>query len=103
MKAPGLRALTHATRGRGPFWEPIGGPVTKPIDTEVFYEPYWADIVRLIQVFWSTRSDSDSTRETLDALGREFASPVFPTYLDRRVKNRKRVVDNKQQEEMKGY
>lgn len=46
---------------------------------EVFADPYWADILRLLQVFWA-RGDADR----LDALKAEFASPIYKSYLDNR-------------------
>lgn len=42
-------------------------------------EPYWADIVRLIQVFFN--SDDDGR---LDELGRKFAHPIYRSYLEGR-------------------
>jgi thymidylate synthase len=44
---------------------------------EMFAEPYWADIIRLLQVFWAT---GDITR--LDELGREFVPPIYRSYLE---------------------
>lgn len=67
----------------------------KVVAAEVFNEPYWADIVRLLQVFWSTRADASIPPETVDTLGKEFASDVFPTYLNRRVKIRERAAAKK--------
>nr|WP_306667942.1 thymidylate synthase [Rhizobium leguminosarum] len=58
---------------------------------ETFDDPYWADIVRLLQVFWATRADSSIPQETVEALGKQFASDVFPTFLDRRIKIRERA------------
>lgn len=52
---------------------------------EVFGEPYWADILRLLQVFWASGQP-----ERLDTLKAEFASPIYREYLEGRRTKRKR-------------
>lgn len=46
-------------------------------------DPYWADIVRLLQVFWARKSASDYIRR-LDELRAEFASESYRPYVDGR-------------------
>jgi thymidylate synthase len=51
-------------------------------------EPYWADIIRLLQVFWATKRRDALGFEGLDELKGEFHSEVYRTYLERRRKAR---------------
>lgn len=51
-------------------------------------EPYWADIVRLLQVFWATKRRDAPGFEGLDELKAEFHNEVYRTYLDRRLRTR---------------
>jgi thymidylate synthase len=44
-----------------------------------FAAPYWADIVRLIQVFWASGNE-----ERLDELEAEFAEPMYRIFLEGR-------------------
>jgi len=52
---------------------------------DVFEQPYWADIVRLLQVFWASGQP-----EKLDALKAEFSSATYREYLEGRRTKRKR-------------
>lgn len=52
---------------------------------EVFAEPYWADIVRMIQVFWARGRD-----DVLTALKAELAHPIYRTFLEGRMGMRPR-------------
>ena len=56
--------------------------------TDFTKEPYWADIIRLLQVFWSTKRRDAIGFEGLDELKAEFQNEVYRTYLERRRKNR---------------
>src|SRR5262249_49243245 len=49
------------------------------VASEEFFEDYWADIVRLLQVFWA----SDHAGR-LDELKAEFACPIYCSYLEGR-------------------
>src|SRR5262249_36249427 len=60
--------------------------------SSVFGYPYWADIVRLIQVFWAT-GDADR----LNLLKTQFASPIYKAYLEGRMSMPRRVADKKTQ------
>lgn len=60
----------------------------KFIAADVFAEPYWADIVRLLQVFWATGQPA-----RLDELAKEFASPIYKSYLDARRSMKPRVFE----------
>ncbi|CDZ25761.1 Thymidylate synthase [Neorhizobium galegae bv. officinalis] len=61
----------------------------KTIDAvKVFEDPYWADIVRLLQVFWATKKEDAPGFEDLDALKGEFHHEVYRTFLERRRKIR---------------
>lgn len=52
---------------------------------DVFGEGYWADIVRLLQVFWAS-----GQTDKLDALKAEFTSPNYGEYLEGRRTKPKR-------------
>jgi thymidylate synthase len=52
-----------------------GEPV---VASKVMSESYWADIVRLLQVFWAAEAGR------LDELKAEFASPIYRSYLEGR-------------------
>lgn len=49
-------------------------------------EPYWADIVRLIQVFWATRTSKGAAGrdDRLDDLKSEFVHPMYGVFLEGR-------------------
>ncbi|BCH25406.1 hypothetical protein MesoLjLb_51910 [Mesorhizobium sp. L-8-3] len=51
-------------------------------------EPYWADIIRLLQVFWATKRQDAPGFEDLDELKAEFYDEVYRTYLKRRLRTR---------------
>jgi thymidylate synthase len=51
-------------------------------------ESYWADIIRLLQVFWATKRQDAPGFEDLDELKAEFHNEVYRTYLDRRLRGR---------------
>ncbi|MBY5754245.1 thymidylate synthase [Rhizobium leguminosarum] len=51
-------------------------------------EPYWADIIRLLQVFWATKRQDAPGFEGLDELKAEFHDGVYRTYLERRQRTR---------------
>jgi thymidylate synthase len=52
---------------------------------DVFGEGYWADIVRVLQVFWAS-----GQMDRLDALKAEFTSPNYREYLEGRRTKAKR-------------
>lgn len=56
------------------------------IASEVAPDSYWADIVRLLQVFWAP-----DNKVSLDKLKAEFADPIYRSYLDGRRKLKPRV------------
>lgn len=65
---PGLLAAEAAVRnGEAVAAEDVAGP------------GYWADFVRLVQVFWASRR-----REPLDGLKGEFSDPMYRVYLEGR-------------------
>ncbi|MEG9525117.1 MAG: thymidylate synthase [Hyphomicrobiales bacterium] len=47
---------------------------------ELFADPYWADIVRMIQVFWARGRDDE-----LAALKAELAHPIYGAFLQGRI------------------
>lgn len=51
----------------------------KVVASEVVADPYWADIIRLLQVFWASGQS-----ERLDQLKGEFAHPIYRSYLEGR-------------------
>lgn len=51
-------------------------------------EPYWADIIRLLQVFWATKRRDAPGFKGLEQLKSEFHDDVYRTYLERRLKTR---------------
>ncbi|MDO6967028.1 thymidylate synthase [Rhizobium alvei] len=51
-------------------------------------EHYWADIIRLLQVFWATKRRNAPGFEDLTELKAEFQDDVYRAYLDRRLKTR---------------
>ncbi|MBA8845734.1 thymidylate synthase [Ochrobactrum sp. RH1CCR137] len=51
-------------------------------------EPYWADIIRLLQVFWATKRRDAPGFKNLERLKAEFHDQVYRTYLERRQKIR---------------
>lgn len=61
---------------------------------EVFPDPYWADIVRLLQVFWAREWAGDNYGERLKALRADLSSPAYRTYIDGRLflKPRQRAI-----------
>jgi thymidylate synthase len=61
----------------------------KKIQADAFFdEPYWADIVRLLQVFWATKTRDAPGFDELGALKSAFHHEVYRTFLDRRRKFR---------------
>lgn len=52
---------------------------------EVFDDPYWADITRLLQVFWAREWAGDGYGDCLHALRSELSSPTYRTYIDGRL------------------
>jgi thymidylate synthase len=56
------------------------------IAADVMAEPYWADIIRLLQVFWASGQS-----ERLDELRAEFVNPVYRSYLEGRRNMKPRV------------
>jgi thymidylate synthase len=53
---------------------------------DVVAEPYWADIIRLLQVFWASGQS-----ERLDELKPEFVHPIYRSYLESRRKMKLRA------------
>ena len=56
------------------------------VASEVASEAYWADIIRLLQVFWAPNH-----RDRLDELKTEFADPIYRSYLEGRRNLKPRV------------
>ena len=52
----------------------------------VIEDPYWADILRLVQVFWAS-----GIEDRLDELKQEFNSPLYKTHLETRRHLRRRI------------
>lgn len=52
---------------------------------KAFDDPYWADITRLLQVFWAREWAGPGYGERLDALRQEVSSPAYRTYIDGRL------------------
>lgn len=50
-----------------------------------FEQPYWADIGRLLQVFWARKWAGDKYIEQLKRLREEVSSPAYRTYIDGRM------------------
>lgn len=53
-----------------------------------FDQPYWADILRLVQVYWATRLRQSTNLEKLDTLKAEFEHEFFRKFLMRRKRQR---------------
>ena len=51
---------------------------------EAVSDPYWADIVRLLQVFWARELSEDYSRR-LSELRDQLASPTYRPYIDGRM------------------
>ena len=62
------------------------------IASETFGEPYWADVVRLLQVF-----DATGDKERLLVLKSEFSSPIYRSYLEGRMDMKPRKPDVQKQ------
>jgi thymidylate synthase len=56
------------------------------VAAEMAPDPYWADIIRLVQVFWAS---GDNAR--LDELKAELAHPIYRSYLDERREMKRRT------------
>jgi thymidylate synthase len=52
---------------------------------KVFSQPYWADFIRLLQVFWAREWAGDKYTDRLTALRKELSSPSYRTYIDGRL------------------
>jgi len=63
--------------------------------TEYISEPYWADVIRLLQVFWATKRPDAPGFNSLDSLKNEFHFEVYRTYLERRLRWRLNLNANK--------
>lgn len=50
-----------------------------------FDEPYWADITRLLQVYWVRKRVDGSYEKSLLSLRDEISSPVYRNYIDGRL------------------
>ena len=55
------------------------------VAAELFAKSYWADIVRLLQAFWSS-----GRSERLDELKKEFVHPMYRSYLEGRRNTKRR-------------
>jgi len=53
---------------------------------EITADPYWADIIRLVQVFWASGDN-----ERLDEIKAELANPIYRSYLDGRRHMKRRI------------
>jgi len=58
----------------------------KIVATDYTCDPYWADIVRLLQVFWATKRPDAPGFDSLASLKDEFHDDVYRTFLSRRIK-----------------
>lgn len=61
----------------------------KPVNVSgILDAPYWADIIRLLQVFWATNSERGLNQlgqeEHLDQLEKEFSNPIYRSYVQNR-------------------
>ncbi|GAC1558916.1 MAG: thymidylate synthase [Beijerinckiaceae bacterium] len=56
------------------------------VANEIIPDEYWADIIRLLQVFWASGEN-----ERLDALKGEFANPIYRSYLEARRNRKSRI------------
>jgi thymidylate synthase len=61
--------------------------------SEYVGDPYWADIIRLLQVYWATRRQNAPGFEELETIEKEFHADVYRSFLQRRRKQR--VIRNK--------
>lgn len=57
-----------------------------------FDDAYWADVLRLIQVYWATRLRKSTDLARVEALREEFDDPFFLNFLLRRRRMRERAV-----------
>jgi thymidylate synthase len=57
--------------------------------SEEIAEPYWADIVRLLQVFWEAKLNPDCLCR-LKHLRKEFIAPTYHSYVDARMQIKQR-------------
>lgn len=53
--------------------------------SEAVNDPYWADIIRLLQVFWARQWAGDAYGDRLTSLRGELSSPAYRTYIDGRL------------------
>jgi thymidylate synthase len=53
--------------------------------SDMVHDPYWADIIRLVQTFWASGCD-----QRLDELKAEFSNPIYKVYLEGRRGMKKR-------------
>lgn len=56
-------------------------------------DPYWADIVRLLQVFWAREWAEDGYNQRLEELKGELAAPAYKPYVEGRMYMKPRVVE----------
>lgn len=60
------------------------------VASDMFPDDYWADIARLIQVFWASRR-----KENFDVLSAEFTAPIYRTYVESRRNVKRRNPSNR--------
>jgi len=63
----------------------------KVVAADEFSDPYWADIVRLIQVYWATRRAKSTDLSEVERLQHEFHDEFFLNFLLRRRRMRERT------------
>lgn len=61
------------------------------VAADEFADPYWADIVRLIQVYWATRRARSTDMSEIERLQSEFHDEFFLNFLLRRRRMRERA------------
>lgn len=54
--------------------------------SDVVADPYWADVIRMLQVFWADHEDP-----RFDQIKAEFADPMFKSYLEGRRSSKPRT------------
>lgn len=55
-------------------------------------DPYWADLVRLLQVFW-VREKGDDKTERLERLRAQFIEPIYKPYVDGRLHTARKAAE----------
>ncbi|MBY3116686.1 thymidylate synthase [Rhizobium laguerreae] len=62
----------------------------KVVAADQFQDPYWADVLRLVQVYWATRRSKSTDMAEVERLRAEFDNEFFLNFLLRRRRMRER-------------